>query len=70
MRVWVARNKCLFEAKVSIYKEKPCYDKGIYFSSRGYITEIDIKNFKYLFGFTPRKASCKALDLNLDETQK
>ena len=63
MQVWMARNKGLFEAKVSLYKEEPKKFNGIWVSSKGWVADIDIKSFKRLFGYTPRKGTCEKGEL-------
>ena len=66
MKVWIARNKSIFDGTVSIYMKKPIYQDGVFVGiNSSYITEIFVKDFKKLFGFAPRKGSCEQCELNL-----
>ena len=67
MKVWVTRDKTK-SGDVCIWKEhpKPSLVRKMY-GINGDVGEDDFRTgaFKKLFGFTPRKGSCKQMELTL-----
>ena len=72
MKVWITRNRKLFDGRVSLYHEKPRSQSGMFIGVNGnfYITEIFIHDFKKMFGFTPRRGHCKQYEITLKEIKQ
>jgi hypothetical protein len=69
MKVWVTRNKAkkgFLTSNIRIWKTKPKPSGSVYISKE-FPVVFSMWNFETLFGFTPRKGSCKQYELNLTE---
>ena len=68
MKVWITRDKDNRNIDVAIFKKKP--ELGEFsnmFEGTSLLLEMRAKDTKPLFGFTPRKGSCKQYELELKE---
>jgi len=68
MEIWVARNKSLFDMRVALFYDKPIYQTGVFACTgkrNSFIAEIMIGDFKKIFGWAPRKGTCKLHDLGM-----
>ena len=63
MKVWISRNRELFSDRIHIYFEKPHSVNGMFDNFP--ICGIENHYFKNLFGFLPRKNSCKQYNIEL-----
>jgi hypothetical protein len=70
MKVWVTRDGEFPDRDLLFWSEEPhCQKpKGSWWVGRVLpIASMTILSFKALFGFTPRKGSCKQMELSLTE---
>jgi len=68
MKVWVARNKSLFDMRIALFYDKPIYQTGVFVCTskrNSFIAEIMIRDFKKIFGWTPHKGTCKLHNLEM-----
>lgn len=77
MKVWVSRDNPTDRANkgiVDVYKTKepPKFNDGdgFYRSDECFVLRLYAYEFKKHFGFTPRKGSCKQMELSLKEIAK
>jgi hypothetical protein len=69
-KIWVARNKSLFDMRVGLFYDKPIYQSGVFACTskrNSFIAEIRIGDFKNIFGWTPRKGTCKLHELRFSK---
>ena len=66
-KVWVTRNKQ--SGVIAMTSFKPIRAKGKFYGPDGKVAELSCyaKHFKRFFGFTPRKGSCKQMNLSLTD---
>lgn len=74
MKVWISRDKSMGVGSriVDIWKGKPEIDGNCFFGTgKDCIApaDMDVKQFKALLGFTPRKGTCKEYNLTLEEVK-
>lgn len=69
MKVYVTRDKK--SGVIAITSFKPISEKGKFYGPDGKIAELSCysKPFKRMFGFTPRKGTCKQYELTLKEIE-
>jgi len=69
MKVWITRDNAVQVVEVFFWKKKPYKDEGRLYpvTSCREPFWITLYKFKKLFGFTPRKGTCKQYDLTLKE---
>lgn len=70
--VWITRNEELFSNEIWVFiGKKPVHESGMFVGPRGskFVTKFIINEFKSIFGFTPRKDSCKQCNLTLSEVK-
>ena len=71
MQVWVTRDGKNFTAnKVEFWNSRPKSNRSKaqhFYTGTDYEDDMSISLFKRLFGFTPRKGSCKQYELSLKE---
>lgn len=68
MRVWISRDSKRAMSDIEIWDSEPARDGGGYISkdmNNKRIAGIYAPHFKILFGFTPRKGSCRECEINL-----
>jgi hypothetical protein len=73
MKVWVTRNKRNVASPILVSKgNEPTWEKGFWsldFASD--LTEMHTpSSFKDQYGFTPKKGSCRQMELTLTEIRK
>lgn len=73
MKVWVTRDKENKNVNCAIFLKRPSLDPSVkmFINSQGntLVAEHRAKTFKSIFGFTPRKGSCKQYELSLTEIE-
>ena len=72
MKVWISRDKRGYEVdNVSIFTVEPkTYHYGFCAEESGTEGMMNRHDFKNVFGFTPRKGTCKQYKLSLKEISK
>lgn len=72
MKVFVARDKTK-QGKCPVFSRKPhLVDDDRLWESKGIsylLMDLEAQRFKRLFGFTPRKGSCRQMELSLKEIE-
>lgn len=70
MKVWVTRDSEGLSGKsVDIHPLEPILDSGDYYSDGWQTIHLLDTEFIGFFGFTPRKGSCKQMNLTLTEIE-
>lgn len=72
MKVWITRDSDFPDRQLLAWSEKPRSQRprGAWWVGRRLpIAEFHIPYFKALFGFTPRKGTCKQYELTLKEIE-
>jgi len=69
MKVWVTRDEGKGTSDCAVFKKKPHLEEDMWTTGmvRSLVFEMRVQYFKSLFGFTPRKGSCKQYELTLKE---
>ena len=68
-KVWVTRDKVgAHNSSVEIWESKPIKNDGIFTSNGGKQLAV-VWHPKKTFGFTPKKGSCKQMELSLTEIE-